>query len=136
MSPTATNRMLSSGLELVAYDVVLVQLFEEPDVSPCDEVAERGMNQVCLRMRQDMDLTEGDLTDGGELLHKPRGIVPALLDNSHQPQCIESAERMARRLGVDLVLSRGDVRIGGGRLGHLVIGQHVGFDDLGKDFRI
>ena len=43
---------------------------------------------------------------------------------------------MSRGLGFDLVLSRGDVRIGGGRLDDLVIRQHVGFDDLGEDFRI
>ena len=43
---------------------------------------------------------------------------------------------MPRSLGFDLVLSRGDVRIGGRGLDDLVIGQHVGFDDLREDFRI
>ena len=69
-------------------------------------------------------------------MHEPRGVVPALLDNSDQPQRIEGAERMPRRLGFDLVLSRGDIRVGRGRFDHLVIGQDVGSDDLGEDFRI
>ena len=130
------DAFLGPPFELVADDVVLVQLFEKPDVSPRDEVAERRMDQIGLGVRQDMDLAEGDVADGSELLHEPGGIVPALLDNSDQPQRIEGAERMSRSLGFDLVLSRGDVRIGVGRLDDLVIRQHVGFDDLGEDFRI
>jgi hypothetical protein len=59
-----------------------------------------------------------------------------LLDNSDQPQRIEGAERMSRSLGLDLVLSRGDVCIGCGRLNDLLIRQHVGFDNLREDFRI
>src|ERR1700722_4057756 len=122
--------------ELIADDIVLVQLFEKPDVSPRDEVAERGVDEIGLGVRQDMDLAEGDVPDRSELLHEPGGIVAALLDDSDQPQCIEGAEKMARRLGFDLVLSRRDVRIGLGRLDNLIICQHVGFDDLGEDLRI
>ena len=94
------------------------------------------MNQICLGVRQNVDLAKGDFSDGGELLHQPSGIVPALLDNSDQTQRIEGAERMSRSLAFDFILSRGDIRIGRGRLNDLVISQHVGLDNLGEDFRI
>src|SRR5580698_7806666 len=83
------------------------------------------MDEIGLCVGQNMDLAESDFPDGGELLHKPCGIVPALLDNSDQTQCIEGAERMPRSLGFDLVLSRCDVCIGVGRVDDLVIRQHV-----------
>ena len=94
------------------------------------------MDQIGLGVRQDMDFAEGDFADGRELLHQASGIVAALLDNSDQPQRIEGAERMSRSLGLDLVLSCDDICIGCGRLNDLVICQHVGFDNLGEDFRI
>src|SRR6476660_3451447 len=94
------------------------------------------MDEIGFGVRQDMDLAESDVANGSELLHEPSGIVPALLDNSDQPQRIERAERMSRSLGFDLVLSRGDVGISDGRLHDLFISQHVGFDDLREDFWI
>ena len=124
------DAFLGPPFELVADDVVPVELLEESDVSPRDEVAQRRMDQIGLGVRQDMDLAKGDFADGSELLDEPRRIVPALLDNSDQPQRVESAERMPRRLGLDLVLSRRDVGICGGRFDDLVMGQHIGFDDL------
>ena len=130
------NALLGPPFELIANDIVLVELLEKPDVSPSDEVAERGMDQIGLGVRQDVDLAKGDLADGRELLHEPRGIVPALLDNSDQPQRIEGAERMARRLGFNLVLPGRDICVGRGRLDDFVIGQDVRFDDLGEDLRV
>ena len=69
--------------ELVADDIVLVQLLEKPDVTPSDEVAKRWMDEIGLGVRQDMNLAERDVADGGELLHKPSWIVPVLLDSSN-----------------------------------------------------
>src|ERR1700689_5130364 len=102
------NAFLGPPFELIADDIVLIQLFEKADVSPSDEVAERRVDQIGLGVWQDMDLAKGDVPDGGEFLHEPGGIVSALLDDSDQPQGIEGAERMSRCLGFDLVLSRGD----------------------------
>ena len=130
------DAFLGPPFKFVADDVVPVEFLKEPNVSPRDEVAQRRMDQIGLGVRQNMDLAKGDFPDGGEFLHQPSWIVPALLDNSDQPQSIEGAERMSRSLGLDLVLSCGDICVGRGRLNDLVIGQHVGFDDLGEDFRI
>src|SRR5690242_14792022 len=43
---------------------------------------------------------------------------------------------MSRALGFDLVLSRGDLRVGRRGFDDLVIRQHVGLDGLGEDFGI
>src|ERR1700679_3269900 len=55
------NAFLGPPFELIADDVVLVELFEKPNVSPSDEVAERRVDQVGLGVRQDMDLPKADV---------------------------------------------------------------------------
>src|SRR5580698_4230015 len=55
-----SDAFLGPPFELVANDVVPIELLKKADVSPGDEVAQRGMDQIGLGVWQDMDLAKGD----------------------------------------------------------------------------